>query len=108
MKLFLVGLPGSGKSTIGKQLSNLLNLPLVDTDDLIIQKEKSTIEEIFKYHGENYFRELEKKTLHELIASDKLIISTGGGLPCFFDNMEVINKNGISIYLNVSPESITE
>jgi len=106
MKLFLVGLPGSGKTTIGKDLSLILNIPFLDTDDIICERENTSIEEIFKLKGEDYFREYEKKVLHELIHLPEFILSTGGGLPCFFDNMEVINKSGISIFLNVPPSII--
>jgi shikimate kinase len=106
MKLFLVGLPGSGKSTIGKNLANILNIPFLDTDDFICERENTTIEEIFKIKGEGYFREYEKKVLQELIHLPEFILSTGGGLPCFFNNMEVINKSGVSIFLDVPPATI--
>lgn len=108
MKLFLVGLPGSGKSTISKELSRLLQYPVYDTDDIICEKEQCSIERIFEEKGETYFREYEKKVLHELLALPDAIISTGGGLPCFYDNMDTINKNGISIFLDPEPEAITE
>jgi shikimate kinase len=108
MILFLIGLPGSGKSTIGHKLSKLLKLKLIDTDEEIIKKENSSIEDIFKNKGEAYFRQLEKETLHEVIKIDNSIISTGGGTPCFFDNMETINKSGISIFLNVPLEEISK
>src|ERR1700740_717154 len=100
MRLFLIGLPGSGKSTIGKELSRLLQLPLMDTDDEICKREKLTVEEIFTSKGEPYFRELEKNLLAELVQSYNGIVSTGGGLPCFFDNIEVITKNGVGVFLN--------
>lgn len=106
MKLFLVGLPGSGKTTIGKNLAFILNIPFIDTDEIICEREKTSIEEIFKMKGEEYFRLYEKNVLQELIQLPDFILSTGGGLPCFFDNMEVINKSGISIFLNVSPSII--
>ncbi|MFL5730274.1 MAG: shikimate kinase [Cytophagaceae bacterium] len=101
MKLFLIGLPGSGKSTIGKDLSKKLNYPLIDTDDVIRLKEGCSIEEIFSAKGESYFRKTESETLKELTKGTDAIISTGGGTPCFFDNMEVINQNGISLFLNI-------
>jgi shikimate kinase len=101
MKLFLIGLPGSGKSTIGKELSRKLNYQLIDTDDVICKKEGCSIEEIFANKGEDYFRKVEAAALKEVIKTDKAIISTGGGTPCFFNNMEMINKNGVSIFLNI-------
>jgi shikimate kinase len=107
MRLFLIGLPGSGKSTIGSDLSQLLGYTLIDTDEEICKKENSNIDDIFKTKGENYFREIERKTLNEVIQHDNSIISTGGGTPCFYDNMEIINKHGVSIFLNVPLEEIS-
>ena len=101
MKIFLIGLPGSGKSTLGKELSEKLNYHLIDTDDVIRKKEGCGIEEIFANKGEDYFRKIESDTLREIIKTDNTVISTGGGTPCFFDNMEVINRNGISVFLNI-------
>jgi shikimate kinase len=108
MKLFLIGLPGSGKSTLAKELSKKLSYPLIDTDEIIIKKEGNTIEEIFEKKGENYFRKLESDTLKEIVKTERAIISTGGGTPCFFDNMEVINQNGLSIFLNTPIKDITK
>jgi shikimate kinase len=107
MKIFLIGLPGSGKSTIASELCQLLNYKLIDTDEEISKKEKSSIEEIFSTKGESYFREAERDTLRLVIKNENSVISTGGGTPCFFDNMETINKHGISIFLNVPLEEIT-
>jgi shikimate kinase len=108
MKLFLIGLPGSGKSTMAKDLSKKLSYPLIDTDEMICKKEGCTIEEIFNKKGESYFRKLESDTLKELIKTEHAVISTGGGTPCFFDNMEVINQNGLSIFLNIPIKDITK
>jgi shikimate kinase len=108
MRIFLIGLPGSGKSTLGFELCQLLNYKLIDTDEEICKKGKSSIDDIFRTKGENYFREIERETLNEVIKTENSIISTGGGLPCFFDNMEVINKSGISVFLNVPLEEISK
>lgn len=108
MKIFLVGLPGSGKSTIAKTLSEMLECKLIDTDEEICKKENASIEDIFKNKGEDYFRECERKILNEIAPIDHLVISTGGGLPCFFDNMKVINEHGASVFLNVPPPVIAE
>ncbi|HXA02000.1 MAG TPA: shikimate kinase [Cytophagaceae bacterium] len=108
MKLFLIGLPGSGKSTLGKDLSEKLNYPLIDTDDVICKKEGCSIEEIFANKGEDYFRKIESNILKEVIQTNNAIISTGGGTPCFFDNMEVINQNGLSVFLNIPLKDITK
>jgi shikimate kinase len=94
MKLFLIGLPGSGKSTLAKELSKKLKYPFTDTDELICKKEGSSIEEIFINKGENNFRKIESDILKELVRTNgNAIISTGGGTPCFFDNMEIINQH---------------
>ncbi|WP_028981579.1 shikimate kinase [Sporocytophaga myxococcoides] len=108
MKLFLIGLPGSGKSTLGVKLAELLNFEFLDTDELIVKTEGMTINKIFHQFGEDHFRKLEEATLKQLINLDNIVISTGGGLPCFYDNMNLILSIGFSIYLNVSPEIITE
>jgi shikimate kinase len=108
MKLFLIGLPGSGKSTLAKELSKKLSYSLIDTDQIICKKEGTTIEEIFNKKGENYFRKLESDTLKELVKTEHAVISTGGGTPCFFDNMEVINQKGLSIFLNIPIKDITK
>jgi len=97
---------GSGKTTIGKQLARKLAYSFVDSDNYIESKEKRTIVQIFEQDGEEHFRLLEKKYLHELGETDNCVISTGGGLPCFHDNMEFINENGLSIYLQLPPAAL--
>ena len=106
MKIFLIGLPGSGKSTLGKKLSLELGYKFFDTDDEIIRLEKRTIEEIFANEGEVYFRKKENEILNHLLAEANAVISTGGGTPCFFDNIQVINNNGISIFLNIELDAV--
>lgn len=101
MNIILIGMPGSGKSTLGRPLAVALNYTFWDIDEQIVLREKKSIEAIFAQHGENYFRELERTVLVEALASEDLVISTGGGAPCFFDNMDLIKKNGKSIYLKV-------
>ena len=81
---------GSGKSTLGKALAETLGYGYVDTDTWIEQKEGKRISEIFEDSGEEYFRELEQKALCACIQKEKMVIATGGGLPCFFDNMDVL------------------
>lgn len=102
MKIFLIGMPGSGKSTIGKSLAMRLNLPFVDLDHEIEKKEGRLIKDIFNISGETYFREVESKTLREIASSSTdCVIATGGGAPCFHDGISIINKYGISVFLNV-------
>jgi len=104
--IFLIGMPSSGKSTLGRQLAKRLDYHFVDTDDLIEKQEISTIPDIFKYKGEGYFRLVESKILRGIEANQKLIVATGGGMPCFHHGMEFIKANGISIFLNVLPEDL--
>lgn len=96
----------SGKTTIGKKLSNLMNLKHIDTDKVFENKYNISINNFFERYGEKLFREFEHKILLDIIKEDNIIISTGGGLPCFFNNMDIIKENGISIYINMSPLSI--
>lgn len=108
MKIYLIGLPSSGKTTLGKQLALALQSKFIDMDELIEIKEGKSIAEIFAQQGEDYFRKVEKQVLAEMVdlTDEKQIISTGGGAPCFFDNMEQMNQDGLTIYLNVSPKEL--
>ena len=100
---------GVGKSTIGKRLAKKLKLKFIDIDQLIETREKSTIKEIFENKSENYFREIETLTLKKIIKEkNNFILSTGGGTPCFNDNMNLINKYGISIFLDTSLDILEE
>ena len=95
--IYVIGYMGSGKTTIATELSNILNLPHVDTDKEIQKKTSHTIDEIFKNFDEIYFRKIEKDILTSIKGNK--IVSTGGGLPTYSDNMKYIKKNGKSIYL---------
>lgn len=106
-KYFLVGMPASGKSTLGKHVAKQLGLNFIDLDKIIVENEGIEITDIFKTKGENYFRELERKYLLKMInLNDGYILATGGGAPCFFDNMDQMNKNGITIFLNISVDEL--
>jgi shikimate kinase len=94
-------MPGSGKSTWGKKLAKALQYNFVDLDKLIELNEQLSIEDIFRQKGEEYFRDLEHKYLLKTIVMNNVVISCGGGTPCYNDNMNLINENGISLYLNV-------
>ena len=104
MRVYLLGFMGSGKSFLGSQLSSYLNWNYIDLDQQIEQSTNKNITEIFKENGESYFRQEESKALKETSESDHVIISTGGGTPCFNENMTWIKKHGKSVYLCVSPE----
>lgn len=104
MLIFLVGFMGCGKSYVGRNLAPLLGYDYIDMDNYIEEQEQQSIKEIFEQKGENYFRELENKYLQTINSDQNLVISTGGGAPCFFDNMEIMNKKGLTIYLNRNKE----
>jgi shikimate kinase len=100
-------MPGSGKSTLGKELSKALNLTYIDLDEWIEEKEGMSIPQIFEKFGQDYFRKKETEALSLFInSSDNALISTGGGAPCFNDNMKLINSGGTSIFINVSLEEL--
>jgi shikimate kinase len=99
--IFLIGLPSSGKSTLGKKLARLLNYRFVDMDKLIEKDQGMTVHDIFTQKGEDYFRIIESRILRATLENRKVVIATGGGAPCFFDNMDFIKKSGISIFLDV-------
>lgn len=109
VKIVLVGLPGSGKSTLGKKLAEQLGFSFYDLDELIVQQEKKSIPEIFYERGEGYFRQAETMALEkQLDADEAMILATGGGAPCFNDNMDRINQKGISVFLDVPMQQIIQ
>ncbi|SEJ37021.1 shikimate kinase [Cyclobacterium xiamenense] len=101
-KIVLVGMPGSGKSTLGRVLAGKLNFPFYDLDDLIEEKEGKKIARIFAEKGEGYFRKLESSVLSERLAGgEAFVLATGGGAPCYNENMQRINSKGVSVFLDV-------
>lgn len=107
MKIFLLGLPGSGKTTIGKELASALAIPFVDLDTEIEKSERASIKEIFEKKKEDYFRQVESAHLKKWCAlQSDFVMATGGGVPVFFDNLAVINQSGKSIFLDVPPREI--
>jgi shikimate kinase len=107
MLIYLIGLPGSGKSTLGRILAHQLNYSYFDMDEAICTKEKKSIEELFSVKGENYFRELESEILQKTFTKKNTVVSTGGGAPCFFDNMNQMKKHGLTIYIKPTIEELT-
>lgn len=108
MNIYLIGFMGSGKSFTGQQLATALDLPFVDLDQRIEQAEKRSIGQIFESEGESYFRNLEAQLLRATGAEGSSVISCGGGTPCFHQNMEWINANGLSIYLKASVQLLAK
>lgn len=109
LKIVLIGLPGSGKSTFGLKLAQKLDFPFIDLDTYIEAQENATIPTIFYEQGEGAFRNMETKYLLELLQQEKAyVLSTGGGTPCFNDNMDWINSYAVSIYLDVPIDTIQQ
>jgi shikimate kinase len=99
MRLYLIGYMGSGKSRTGREAASKLNFLFTDLDDLFEERYKISVLDFFEKYDENSFRKIERSLLQETALEDDMVIATGGGTPCFFDNMDFINKHGISIYL---------
>lgn len=103
-RIILIGYMGSGKTTIGNALSKDMGLPFYDLDWYIESRMHATVKQIFDQHGEDGFRRIEHNLLHEVAEFEDVIISCGGGTPCFFDNMDYINRQGETIYLKCEPK----
>lgn len=106
-KIFLVGYMGCGKSTLGRKLARRLDAEFVDTDARVEEHEGASVADVFRYEGEERFREIEREVLEAAIRQDdSAVISTGGGLPTWNDNMECMNRTGFTVYLRRTPEQI--
>ena len=103
-RIIIVGYMGSGKTTVGKALSKDMGIPFYDLDWYIESRMRKTVAQIFAERGEEGFRKIEYNMLHEVAEFENVIISCGGGTPCFFDNMDYMNGQGETVYLKASPE----
>src|SRR3569833_2331353 len=106
--IFLVGFMGRGKTTLGRKLASRMDYPFIDLDHVLEAKVDMTIAEYFRTRGEDSIRKLESKILKQNDYPEIAIISTGGGLPCFFDNMDWINKHGRSIYIQLPAKTLAQ
>ena len=105
--VFLIGYMGCGKSTLGRRLARRLGVPFVDTDSRVEEREGASVSDLFRYEGEQRFREIEREVLDAAIAEyPAAVISTGGGLPVWGDNMARMNAAGCTVYLRRSAENI--
>jgi|SRR5690606_6251652 len=104
--VFLVGFMGSGKTTWGRKLAARTHRAFVDLDDVIVQETGMPIADFFARQGEAAFRELESRTLKSLPLSEPTVVSTGGGTPCYFDNMDWMNERGVTIYFYLPPKAL--
>lgn len=105
-RIILIGYMGAGKTTVGKALARELGLPFYDLDWYIEERFRRTIPQIFAEKGEEGFRRIEQHVLHEVAEFEDLVISSGGGTPCFFDNMEYMNRQAMTVYLKATPETL--
>lgn len=99
MRIYLVGYMGCGKSTIGRKVAEKLGISFVDLDKYIEERYFKSVPVIFAEEGEERFREKERISLLEVSQFENVVVGTGGGAPCFFDNMEVMNNNGVTVYI---------
>ena len=109
--LFLVGYMGCGKSSTGRRLARQMGVRCIDTDAEVERREGASVVDIFRYEGEEYFRRAERATLESIVAEatdagEDIIISTGGGLPVWGDNMEYMNRTGRTVYIRRTAEQI--
>ena len=109
MRIYLIGMMGSGKSTVAQALGEALNLKTIDLDSYIEEESGHAINDIFKLLGENWFRCMERESLMNLSRTcPSFVMATGGGTPCYYDNMKHMQKSGITIYLNLDAENLIE
>ena len=107
-RIFLVGYMGSGKSSVGRLLAKKTGWPFIDLDLFIENRYRKSVSQIFSENGETVFREMEQHILREVSLFEQAVISTGGGTPCFHNNMALMKQSGITIYLKVSIPELTK
>ena len=108
MNLYLIGLPGVGKSHFGKLLAEYLSWKFIDLDSQIESSYGNSISHIFEHEGEGGFRVLEQKALTEVSSLNETVIATGGGTPCFYNNMEVMKHSGVTLYIKDDLSAIAQ
>jgi shikimate kinase len=106
-RIILVGFMGCGKSTLGKKIAARLNIPFIDSDIEIQNHYNKSIGEIFTEHGESQFREIEREYIEALDLREDFILATGGGMPCFGNNMDLLNETGTTFYMERSAKELT-
>ena len=108
MKIFLIGFMGSGKTTLGRKLATRIGYEFIDLDHKLEQQVELSIAEYFSLFGEEAFRKKESEVLKKTIYPDDVIVSTGGGLPCHFDNIDWMKANGKVVYIKLSPKTLAD
>ena len=105
-RILLIGFMAAGKTPLGKALARDLGLQFVDLDHYIESRYHSTVSQLFAERGEETFRQIERNMLHEVTEFEDVVISMGGGTPCFFDNMDYMNSQGTTVFLEASVDVI--
>ena len=105
-RVYLIGYMGSGKTTLGKAFARDAHLQFIDLDWYIEERMHKTIKDLFAERGESGFREVERNMLHEVGEFENVVIAAGGGTPCFFDNMDYMNRTGETVFLDASLEAL--
>ncbi len=108
MRVYLIGYMGSGKTTVGRRLAKHMDYEFVDIDQLFEKRYRLSVSAFFEKYDENAFRQIEKELIEEVSTSSKLVISTGGGAPCFFENLEMMKKTGVVVYLQMAVKSLVD
>jgi shikimate kinase len=108
MNIYLIGAMGSGKSTLGKKLATKLGWAFRDTDSMIEQAEGMSVGTFFTTFGEEAFRRMETMVISDLAKETDIVVSCGGGTPCFNGNMEIMKNSGVVVYLKMSPEALVK
>ena len=103
-RIVLIGYMGAGKTTVGRMLAKDMGLMFYDLDWYITSRMRRTVAQIFEESGEEWFRRIERNMLHEVAEFENVVISCGGGTPCFFDNMDYLNLQSETVYLKATPE----
>lgn len=106
IRIILIGYMGAGKTTVGRQLAKQLGLQFYDLDWYIESRRHKTVAQLFQEYGEEGFRQIEHNMLHEVAEFEDVVISCGGGTPCFFDNIDYMNQQGQVVYLRCNPETL--
>ncbi|NUQ22779.1 MAG: AAA family ATPase [Saprospiraceae bacterium] len=106
MRIFLTGFMGSGKTTVGTELAQLMSYPFIDLDEQLVIGRGMPIATQFKVYGEEVFRQKEREVLRQTAVYAHAVIACGGGAPCYYDNMDWMNRHGITVFLHIPPEKL--